>query len=317
MMKLKPDYKLPPEKQRDLQRVIRLEWWNLGFRLSIIIAMFLALGGSQAMKTAWIEDMVSLVPPIAFLIAMRFRNHSPNNEYPYGYQRVTVIAFLCAAVALSVMGFYLLFESMVALVKMEHPSIGGITLFGETFWLGWLMIVALIYSVVPPVILGHMQQPAAEKVHEKTVYADAKMSKADWMTGLAAIVGVIGIGMGFWWADATAAGLISLSVIKDGVTNLKEAVGDLINRRPRYTAEPRAEEIGDRLRERLCALSWVSDAAVRLREEGHVFLGEAFVVPTDDTDLTARLNAASDELYDCDWRIHQVVVTAVPSIENE
>ena len=57
---------------------------------------------------------------------------------------------------------------------------------------------------------------------------------------------------------------------------------------------------------------WLTEA-VRLREEGHVFLGEAFVVPADDVDLTARLNAAADELYDCDWRIHQVVVTAVPA----
>lgn len=316
-MKVRPSYDLPPEKQRDLRHVVRLEWWNIGFRLSIIFVLFLALGGSQAMRTAWIEDILSLVPAFAFLIAMHFRKRSPNKEYPYGYQRVTIIAFLCAAVALTVMGFFLLFESIMALIKMEHPSIGAIQLFGETFWMGWVMIAALVYSVIPPVVFGYLQQPAAEKVHEKTVFADAKMSKADWMTGLAAIVGILGVGMGLWWADATAAGVISLSILKDGITNLKEAVGDLINRRPRYTAKPRAEGIEDTLEKKLLAMGWVLDAAVRLREEGHVFLGEAFVVPADDVDLTARLNAAADELYDCDWRIHQVVVTAVPAIERE
>lgn len=315
-MKLRPDYQLPPEKQRDLQRVIRLEWWNVGFRLSIIAVLALVLGGSQAMRTAWIEDIVSLVPPIAFLVAMHFRNRPPNKEYPYGHQRATVIAFLCAAVALVVMGLFLLFESIMALVKMEHPSIGAIELFGETFWLGWLMIAALVYSVIPPVIFGHLQQPAAVKVHEKTVFADAKMSKADWMTGLAAIVGIIGIGLGLWWADATAAGLISLSILKDGITNLKEAVGDLMNRRPRYTAKPRAEDIEETLEEKLLSMSWIKEAAVRLREEGHIFLGEAFVVPTDDVDLTARLNVAAEALQDSDWRIHQVVVTAVPIIDR-
>ena len=27
------------------------------------------------------------------------------------------------------------------------------------------------------------------------------MQKADWMTGVAGIVGIIGVGFGFWWAD--------------------------------------------------------------------------------------------------------------------
>lgn len=82
---------------------------------------------------------------------------------------------------------------------MEHPSIGAIELFGTTFWMGWLKIGALIYSVIPPVIIGHLQMKAAKKVHEKTVFVDGKMSKADWMTGLA---GIVGIGAGLWWAYA-------------------------------------------------------------------------------------------------------------------
>lgn len=313
-MKVLPEYRLPPEKEHELGRVIRLEWWSLGTRVSIIIVLYLTLGNSQAMKAAWLEDMMALIPPIAFLIAMRFRNRPPNPDFPYGYRRAGIIAFLCASVALTLVGFFLIYDSGLKLIKMDHPTIGGTKIFGETIWTGWIMIAGLIYSVIPPVIIGHLQEPAAQKVHEKTVFADAKMSKADWGTGLAAIVGILGVGLGWWWADAVAALVISASVTKDGVTNLKAAVGDLMDRYPRHTAKDQAEDTGDMLEKRLKQMHWVKDAAVRLREQGHVFLGEAFVVPISDENLTERLNAAADELSQSDWRIQQVVVTAVPEI---
>lgn len=311
-MKLRTPYLLPPEKQADLDYLIRLEWWSLGTRLSIVVVLAFVLGSSQAMKAAWLEDILSLVPPIAFLIAMRFRNRPPDKDFPYGYQRITNIAFLCSAVALTLMGGYLLVDSLLKLIRMEHPSIGAIELFGETIWLGWLMIAALIYSVIPPVIIGHMQVKAAVKVHEKTVFVDGKMSKADWMTGLAAIIGILGVGAGFWWADALAGGLIALDVTKDGVKSLKGAIGDLLDRRPRFTSKSEPEGLEEELEAELCAMDWVDSAAVRLREEGHMFSGEAFVVPNSDEYLARRLREASRALSQHDWRIYEVVVTAVP-----
>lgn len=314
-MKVRAPYQLPQDKKSDLDYLIKLEWVNLGFRLSIIVVLYFVLGSSQAMKAAWLEDILALLPPIAFLIAMRFRGRPPSRTFPYGYERVTVIAFLCAAVALALLGGYLIVDSVYKLIQGSHPSIGAIELFGETFWVGWLMVAGLAYSVIPPVIIGRLQQPAAEKVHEKTVLADAKMSKADWMTGLAGIVGVLGVGLGFWWADSAAGALIGLDVAKDGVKNTKEAVGDLLDRRPR-TVRNQTEGLTERLEERLRAVDWISDAAVRLREEGHVFCGEAFVVPTSDDNLTSRLDDVTDMLEDYDWRIHEVVVTAVPKLKG-
>src|SRR5690606_4672471 len=127
-------------------------------------------------------------------------------------------------------------DSAVKLIKMEPTSIGAVEMFGHTFWAGWLMVAGLIYTIIPPFIIGHLQQPAAERIHEKTVYVDGKMSKADWMTGMAGIVGVLGVGLGLWWADALAALVIGLDVAKDGFANLRQAVGDLLDRRPRHTS---------------------------------------------------------------------------------
>jgi divalent metal cation (Fe/Co/Zn/Cd) transporter len=62
--------------------------------------------------------------------------------------------------------------------------------------LGWLMLPALAWSGLPAVFLGRAKISLAEELHNKVLYADAKMNKADWLTASAAMVGVVGIGSG-------------------------------------------------------------------------------------------------------------------------
>ena len=68
-------------------------------------------------------------------------------------------------------------------------------------------------------ILGRLKKPLAEGLYDKVLHADAEMNRADGLTGLAAIAGVIGIGMGLWWADSVAALVIALDVDHFKVVN--------------------------------------------------------------------------------------------------
>ena len=72
-------------------------------------------------------------------------------------------------------GLFLIIGSGVALIKTEHPTIGSVEMFGVTFWFGWVMIAALVYSVVLPVIFGRLKTRPARKLHDKILYADALM----------------------------------------------------------------------------------------------------------------------------------------------
>src|SRR5699024_8859540 len=114
----------------------------------------------------------------------------------------------------------------------ERPTIGSIWLFSQQIWMGWIMILALIYSAVPSIFIGRAKLPLAKKLHNKSLHTDAKMQKADWMTSFAAILGIIGIGIGWWWADAIAGSFISLNIIKDGYITLRGSVTDLMDQNP-------------------------------------------------------------------------------------
>jgi cation diffusion facilitator family transporter len=316
-MRVREAFEMPADKEEKLRRAQWLEWATIGFMLSIIAVIGLTLGSSQAMKAAWIEDILSLVPPIAFLVAVRFRSKEPNERFPWGYRRAMSIAFLVAALALFAFGAYILVDSVLKLIAAEHPTIGTIEIFGRQIWAGWLMIAALAYSIVPPVILGHLKLPLAKELHEKVLHTDAEMNKADWMTGAAAILGIVGIGYGFWWADAAAAGIISLDIVKDGVQNLKQAVLDLMDEECTIVGEDKKDPLEDLMKSELEKFDWVKKAKVRLREEGDVLTGEAFVVPRDETNLLENLERADEQIRSLDWRIYDVSIVPVRSFENE
>ncbi|GAA4414068.1 cation diffusion facilitator family transporter [Actinokineospora soli] len=309
-------FEMPPEKAELHKRAVRLEWWTLAFFAVTIALVALVLGQSQALKAAWVEDLISVAPPIAFLVAARFRDRAPDKEHPYGYHRSVGIGFLAAAVALLALGGYILVDSLIRLITRERAPIGLVEAFGVTVWLGWPMIAVLTATMIPAVILGRKKHKLARELHDKVLLADAEMNRADWKTAGAAVAGVIGIGAGLWWADAVAACLISADVVRDGVRAMRTAVADLMDTRPR-TVDDQPDPLGDQLTAMALDEPWVADALIRLREEGHVFVGELLVTPVaGTTDVPERAADLAARLRDVDWRMHDLVVAPVPSIPH-
>jgi ribosomal protein L32 len=153
------DAGLPAELQEPMRRAVRLEWWNIGFTISIVVVMGLVLGNSQTMKTAWIEDTLGLIPPVVFLVAVHFEKKGAAHLFPFGYNRVHSLAFLVAAIALAGVGAMLLWDALKTLAAREHATVATIHVFGRDLWLGWLMLAAQLYSIVPPFIGAAMAVP--------------------------------------------------------------------------------------------------------------------------------------------------------------
>jgi len=308
---------LPDEQERALRRAVRLAWLTIAFLVTAVTGVYLSMGSSQAMKAAWMEDMLSFIPPIAFLLAVRRTRRPPTPEHPYGYHRSVGVGHLVAATALCAMGAFMVFDSASGLVKAEHPPVGLMEVGGYTFWSGWLMIAVLAYTAVPPVLLGRAKMPLAEALHDRVLYADADMNKADWMTAVGGIVGILGIGLGLWWADAVAALFISGSILKDGVTNLKVAVRALMDARAETYDGKDPHPLVPVIDEQLNSLDWVEEAQSRVRDQGHVFHVEAFVVPRPGYNPTlADLRLAREMVVDLDWKVDDMAVIPVEELPD-
>jgi cation diffusion facilitator family transporter len=307
---------LPDEKQAANRRAIRIEWVSIAYFVSLVVILYFTLGQSQAMKAAWIEDILALFPPISFLIASRYRNRQPNRAFGWGYHRSITIAYVVSAVALFGLGLFIFIDSAEKLIKGDHPPIGMVEVLDGQIWLGWLMIAALLYGLFPSLLLGRLKRPLADELHDKVLFADAKMNQADWLTAGAAIAGVVGIGFGLWWADAVAALVISLDILHDGQRFMREATSDLMDESPKTPDESQPHPLLDQVREEIAGTAWVREGAVRLRESGHLITGEVWVVPRTDEDVVDRVEELTGKLEDLDWRLHGIVVSAVRSLER-
>ena len=206
---------LPEKQQRALRQEIRLEWLTIGLLVVSATLIYLVMGQSQAMQAALLDDLLSFLPPIAFLVAARVIRIGANRRFP----------------------------------------------FGQEIWAGWLMVAAMAATAVLPVILGRRKLTLAKTLHDKVLYADADMAKADWQTALATVVGA--------------------SIDWDGWNNLTAAVQDLLDTRALTFDEEKHPLISEA--EHLArGAAWVADAEARVRDQGHVLHVEMLVVPVFD-----------------------------------
>ncbi len=309
---------LPASQEAALRRAIRIEWFTLAFLAVAITLVFLVMGSSQAMKAAWIEDLLSLAPPIAFLVAVKIVNKFPTAKYPYGFHRAIGVAHLVAGVALLTMGAFLILDSITGLISAEHPPIGSVVIFSQPVWLGWLMMGVMALTIPLPIYFGRVKMKLAKELHDKVLYADADMNKADWMTAVGSIVGVAGIGLGLWWADAAMALFIAASILWDGIKNLRAAITDLMDTRATTFDDGSPHPVGQKVDAFLRDLPWAGEVGSRVRDQGHVFHVESFIVPTSgQMPSLQQLVDARDGCIDLDWKIQDIVLVPINELPEE
>jgi cation diffusion facilitator family transporter len=263
-----------------------------------------------------VSDVLTAIPPIALLGAMRVELRGRSQRFPYGFTRSISVAFLATSGVLSLVGLYLLYDSLSKLIAQQRPPIGTTQLFGHTFWSGWMMVVALGYSLLCGLVLGLLKKPVAMRLHDKALRAEATMNRDEWLSEGAAIVGIILVGFGHWWGDSLAAAFISVEIVHDGWMNMRLVLGDLMDETPTKMGEKELEDITDKVRSRVESLTDVTAAAVRLREHGRALTGEVFIVPRDHTDVVDLVTDVADEATGIDWRLHDLTVMPVPKLDN-
>lgn len=303
-------------QQDALKKARKLEWATIACQVGVVALVMVVMGSSQAMKAAWVEDCLAFLPPAAFLIGAKIAARRPDRAHPYGWHRAVGAGHLASAVALLGMGLFIVVDSGMTLLKGEHPTIAMMKIFGHAVWLGWLMIATMIVTSIPPVVLGRMKMKVAKELHDKVLFADADMNKADWQTALGACLGIVGIGLGLWWADSVVALFISAGIVKDGVTNVRNAVRGLMDAEATTYDDESVHPVIGEVERALLALPWVREARARVRDEGHVFHTEVFVVPLEEPRFE-QLEQASAIARGVDWKLRDTVVVPVRVMPEE
>src|SRR5699024_4494479 len=92
--------RLPEQQQESMRKAVRMVRVSIGFVIVTIVLVGAVAGQSQAMRSAWVDDMLSLVASLVFIIASRVVRIASNRRHPYGYHRAIAIGHQAAALAL-------------------------------------------------------------------------------------------------------------------------------------------------------------------------------------------------------------------------
>jgi hypothetical protein len=101
------------EYPEDVERVYRVarrwQWVTLAYISSAAVLLYLTMGTSQAMRSSFYEDVISLVPSAAFLIGTAIARRAPTRTYPFGRigrprSRISWPRWRCAEWACSSLG---------------------------------------------------------------------------------------------------------------------------------------------------------------------------------------------------------------------
>lgn len=305
------DADFPADVAAGFRRARRVEWLNVVLTVLSIGLVGSVLGNSQAMKSAWVEDTASLIPPICALVALRLERLRANRLHPFGYYGANVGAFALASAAILLVGLLLLWDSAVKLVNRERVAIETVTILGHDVWMGYLMMGALFVTGAWPVVVSHHQRNAARAIFDRPIYADALMNKAQWLSSSSALVGVVLAGLGVWWGDALAGIVIALDVVHDGYTHLAQAGSDVMDAAPRTFDKERLDPLIARIRSAVEGASGVGDCEVLARENGRFLFVNVLVLPSGEGLRTKLAEDLRKRVHTLDWRIIYVAVEVV------
>jgi cation diffusion facilitator family transporter len=168
----------------------------VGLAVAGLLEMTIALlSGSVALLGDALHNLSDVSTSALLFVGFRASRKLPTQRYPYGYERAEDLAGI--GVALVIWGSALVagFESVT---KLLHH--------GSTTHLGWGIAAAAV-GIAGNQIVARYKLLVGRRIRSATLVADAKHSWLDALSSAGALLGLIGVALGWSWADA-AAGII-------------------------------------------------------------------------------------------------------------
>ncbi|WP_440772000.1 cation diffusion facilitator family transporter [Natronorubrum sp. DTA28] len=223
------------DAEADRRGFTRASWANvLGNAAKIIVEGAAGLAfGSVALVADAAHSVADLVASVVVLIWGRSSYDEPDDTHPHGHDRIEPLTALFVGAIIAVLGLLLLSESIQGLLEQDPPDAN------------LLLLAALAFAIVDMYLVYWYTTRVNEELDSTALKALATDCLNDIYTTFAAVVGVLGVLLGFPLLDPIAGGLVSLLVVYQGVEIGRENVDYLIGAAP---APEKRAEITERLR---------------------------------------------------------------------
>lgn len=183
--------------------------------LKVIIGYF---GHSQALIADGIHSFSDLISDVLVYFTAKASTQDPDDEHPYGHQRIETIGTLLVALMLMVVAGAIGYEAIARLTAhlSEKPTFP-------------VIIVALI-SVLANEGLFYYSLKAGKKIQSSLLISNAWHNRSDVFVSIIVLLSAIGAMSGLHWLDAVGALIITALIFKIAFKMLWQCVQELIDR---------------------------------------------------------------------------------------
>jgi len=269
---------------------IRAAWIGLAGMMATAMAqvVIVAISGSIALLADTVHNVGHVATTIPLIIAFRLGRRHADRRYSYGYRRAEDLVGLFIGLIVAVTAALIIWESVDALLNPR-----------EVTNLGWVLAAGIVGFLGNEIVAVYRIR-AGRRIGSAALIAEGQHARADGLTSIAVVVGVVGVWLGFPRADAIVGFFIGLAILWILVSSMSTVGKRLM------------DGVDDGVIEMLSAAAAVVGGVdgvdqVRARWLGHRIEGDASIRVSRDLDVVAAHQIADE--------VEHAMLHAVPHVE--
>ena len=191
---------------------------------NVLLSAFKLLAGILGHSTAMISDaMHSLSDVLSTFIVIagvKMSNKAPDQEHPYGHERMEAVASIILAVMLGATGIGIGISAVEIISKQAETSI---------LIPSRIALVAAMVSIASKEGMYWYTRRAAKRIASSALMADAHHHRSDALSSIGSLVGIAGAQLGYPILDPLASIVICIFISKVAVDIFKDAIYQMVD----------------------------------------------------------------------------------------
>ena len=193
-------------------------WSFFGNTLAALFKVIIgSLTGSKGLVADGVHSAADAMSSLFILVALKVADKPHNDKHPYGYGKIEYFSTLCASAFLFAGAGSIFVDALKTFKEGVHDMPGNAALLAT--------VISLCFSYLMYV----SNSCAGTQLSSPAMLADANESKADSITSVAVLLGLIGAKLGYPNADTIAAVIVSLFIFNMSVEMFLQGINGLID----------------------------------------------------------------------------------------
>jgi len=256
--------------------------------VNLVLTAFKLLAGIIGKSGAMISDAVhsasDIISTFIVIIGVKLSAKEPDEEHPYGHERMESVAAIVLATILAVTAIGIGESGITKIVSGSYSSLAIP---------GSLALIAAIVSMLIKEAMYWYTKINAKKINSGALMADAWHHRSDALSSVGAFAGILGARLGLAVLDPVASVIICIFIAKTSIDIFKDAIDKMVDK----SCDKETEE-------KISELTLSQEGVIRIHNLKTRMFGNRVYV---DIEIVADKDKSLEEAHDIADKVHDEI----------